>query len=192
MYRWARFSYTRSHLYNYLHISTYVYTWLFLPSSVGFTCLCTYTLGYATKFTLPVFTWLNVTILPSTEKRYKYITLKTTHTPAAWWRVHRFLKSLLLKLVCVCVCVRVCVCVCVCVCICMHVCVYPKAINNLWQNVAWYGPTRLVKQVFNYFMAAVLTIVSKHGLWIKVNHTYVGTNPIRVCILAMYKPLFLL
>ena len=31
----------------------------------------------------------------------------------------------------------VCVCVCMCVCVCVSA---PKAINNQWRDVAWYGP----------------------------------------------------
>ena len=35
---------------------------------------------------------------------------------------------------CVCVCVRVCACVCVCVCVCMRVCVFPAAMETIWDS----------------------------------------------------------
>ena len=63
--------------------------------------------------------------------------IKTRCMPAVGRWVYGFWKSFFpMKSMCL-------LCVCVCVCVCVYVCVSPstpKAINNYWRDVEWYGP----------------------------------------------------
>ena len=59
-----------------------------------------------------------------------------THQPASG--TPDFLKLFLCRCLYVYVCVYVCVFAHMCVFVCMYFC--PKAINNQWRDVVWYGP----------------------------------------------------
>ena len=60
----------------------------------------------------------------------------------------------------VCVCVRICMYVCICVCTYVYVCVSAlKAVNCYW-----------LSKFYNFYMAVVVSIVSRHGLTIEAHH----------------------
>ena len=64
-----------------------------------------------------------------------------------------------------CVCMHVCVCVCVCVhmCVCMCVCV-PTPWGMIWTPYDW------LNNFYSCYMAAIVSIISRCGLRIKVCH----------------------
>ena len=75
----------------------------------------------------------------------------------------------------------VCVCVCVCVCACLHwcVCVYPPDVINIkWTLYDW------LNKFYSFYVAAVVGIISRHGLSIDVHH---GNQPNKHKP-ALYKP----
>ena len=69
----------------------------------------------------------------------------------------------------VCVCVCVCACVYVCVCDTVSVCLPPRLVINsgvMWcdMDLIW-----LVNKFYSFYMAAMISIVSRHGLRIEVH-----------------------
>ena len=68
---------------------------------------------------------------------------------------------------CVCVCVCVCVSVCVCVCVCECVCVHAPPRLLMTSGVMWHD-TGLCDWLNNFYIAAVVGIISKHGLRIDI------------------------
>ena len=95
----------------------------------------------------------------------------------------------------VCVCVSVCVCVFLCVCIyvsvsiclvlCVSVCLPPRLV--ITSGVMWcdMDPYDWLNKFCSFFMAAIVGIISRHGLTIKAHHR----NQPNKSKLALYKPL---
>ena len=73
--------------------------------------------------------------------------------------------------VCVCVCVRVCVgvCVCACVCGCVCTCMCPPPRLLINSGVIW-TPYDWLNKFYNFYLAAVVSIISMCGLSINVHH----------------------
>ena len=82
--------------------------------------------------------------------------------------------------VCLCVCVCVCACVCACMCACVCVSLLPRLVISgvIWTPHDWFN------KFCRFYMAAIVSIISKWGLKIEACHR----NQPNKSMLALHKP----